>query len=1067
MRHHSIIILCLTAFLLIGKVGTGYAQLVSEGTWNATTINATSSSGTKNPVIKLTGDVSTKGCITVANGYTLTIENESGKEVIIKRTASSTTAMFSVNSGGTLIIKGTKDAPIIIDGGAEFTWAQQDEMPYMTLTPGSGGKMIIAGINTSGTLNLSHVIIQNVNDYNSIGGAINVSSSSGTTLTDCVIRQCRSLLGSAIMINGGGDPEKSAIRITNSTITQCISGGDYSGANTGGAIRTYGSVTSNLYLTNVTMSYNYAMREYTGYNNTLQMDGNGGALFWNGRGEEETACYVDGCLFEHNISDDNGGAIKSQGSLYFVKNPTTIQNNQAPNGAGLYIEGYTGGVTTGVRTIDYDLNENLVVKNNISPAYNHKGENNPGKGAGVHFFFGSGMNLTKGSTINVNMNGATIERNQTKGDDGMGGGVYFENTSVSGKYIFNIKLNHGILAKNQAAYGGGLYAYKGNVGSILTAGKTLQIYDNVATSDGGGVYIKDGNLEMAAGQVSNNEASNYGGGISINGGNFSLQQGKINGNESPVAGGIYMAGGEFTMEDGEIVGNMATTGNGGGLYIENAGSFEMKNGTISGNTAKANGGGICMLDGEVTITEGSIQENTGEIGGGLYVYNSEETEKKASFNGGSILQNKATYGGGACVDGNIELTINKVEINKNEATDGGGLYIRNRASFIMESGAIRENKVTGNGGGICMLDGEVTITDGSIQGNSSQAYGGGLYVYNSDAGTTNTASFSGGIILQNSATYGGGACVDGNIELAITKIQIDQNTAINGGGICLLNNAAMNFGEGLIRNNTAKAKTDGESFGTAKGAMIDKLHGVGGGIYLNDNTSLTFNSPETMGLYGNKADNAADDVFASGQGTKVTLPKVIYMNLTGYSAANGNLFWVEDYVAGDTEYSEGTYINNDKDYVAKRYRVALANSEQVYTVEDGNFDNKYLCLTLGFRVLYAIIKKVGLREGESAIFVVSKKKEDGEYSTYATILFKGETGKAELSKEITISAGTWQVEETDWSWGYKMKAGSSKVIVKENIEKDGEIFEFENEFDATGDKPLKYDEKIKVNVLQM
>ena len=104
MRHHSIIILCLTAFLLIGKVGTGYAQLVSEGTWNATTINATSSSGTKNPVIKLTGDVSTKGCITVANGYTLTIENESGKEVIIKRTAISTTAMFSVNSGGTLLI---------------------------------------------------------------------------------------------------------------------------------------------------------------------------------------------------------------------------------------------------------------------------------------------------------------------------------------------------------------------------------------------------------------------------------------------------------------------------------------------------------------------------------------------------------------------------------------------------------------------------------------------------------------------------------------------------------------------------------------------------------------------------------------------------------------------------------------------------------------------------------------------------------------------------------------------------------------------------------------------------
>lgn len=764
------------------------------------------------------------------------------------------------------------------------------------------------------------------------------------------------------MINGGGDPEKSAIRITNSTITQCISGGDYSGANTGGAIRTYGTVKSSLYLTNVTMSYNYAMRETKEYNNTLEHDANGAALFWNGAGTSTTKCVIDGCAFQYNISEDNGGAIKAQGSIEFVNNKTTISNNQAPNGAGLYIEGYTGAALNGkLCKMNYDLNEFLEIADNTSPAYDYEGSHNPGKGAGVHFYFGSEMSLASNSIININMNGAMIQNNKTEGKGGMGGGLYIENSTTTA-YDINVNLNYGTISKNESTgKGGGIYILNENVNSLNdeNSGYELTIAQNKSTTQGGGIHIENGSFTMVGGHMLNNISNTMGGGISINGGNFSLQQGKINKNESPVAGGIYMDGGEFTMEDGEIEGNMATTGNGGGLYIENAGSFEMKNGTISGNTAKANGGGICMLDGEVTIT------------------------------------------------------------------------------------------------------------DGSIQGNSSQAYGGGLYVYNSDAGTTNTASFSGGIILQNSATYGGGACVDGNIELAITKIQIDQNTAINGGGICLLNNAAMNFGEGLIRNNTAKAKTDGESFGTAKGAMIDKLHGVGGGIYLNDNTSLTFNSPETMGLYGNKADNAADDVFASGQGTKVTLPKVIYMNLTGYSAANGNLFWVEDYVAGDTEYSEGTYINNDKDYVAKRYRVALANSEQVYTVEDGNFDNKYLCLTLGFRVLYAIIKKVGLREGESAIFVVSKKKEDGEYSTYATILFKGETGKAELSKEITISAGTWQVEETDWSWGYKMKAGSSKVIVKENIEKDGEIFEFENEFDATGDKPLKYDEKIKVNVLQM
>ena len=418
----------LTLIIILASAFHVFAAIdKSSNKWTATTIS-------QNQTIEFDSNspeaITLSGTITINAGCKLTIQNNSGKTIKITKT--NTGVMFSTKSGGALEIIGSENQRIIIDGGADLTWTD-----YALITGTNHKTTQSSAISNAGTLSLSYVTIQNVLTTAMYNGAISVTSKNGTTTIDhCTIQKCQSGSGAAITINNSGasDPEKCKVSVLNSTITQCITG-NHTTNNSGGAIRTLGGTVSNLYLTNSTFSYNYARRNQD-YDNTLEKDGNGGALFWNGRGKETTTCYIDGCTFTHNKCDDNGGAIKAQGSIVFRNNLTTISENTAPFGAGIFIEGYTGSVSIGKPcTIEYDLNEHLLVTNNVATSYVYDGITYPGKGAGIHFDFGSKMKLDAQSTVTVNLSGATIQNNT--GD--LGGGIYYEeNAPTSRKYKFYI-----------------------------------------------------------------------------------------------------------------------------------------------------------------------------------------------------------------------------------------------------------------------------------------------------------------------------------------------------------------------------------------------------------------------------------------------------------------------------------------------------------------------------------------------------------------------------------------------------------------------------------------------------
>ncbi len=831
--------LYLTILIVLTSAFQTFAAISKDSnTWTGTTIS-------KSQTIEFEADspaeIELSGTITINSGCTLTILNSSGKTITITRTSNK--VMFNVK--GSLIIKGSDSHQIVLDGGADYSFSKDD----YSLTASS----TITGrcISSTGYLDLQYVTIQNCNYSTGDGGAISLSTSKQTILDHCLIQNCTAWRGSAIIINANNtDPDASAVIIKNSIITQCVTGGYSSSSqnNCGGAIRTFAGVSSNLYLTNVTMSWNYSRREMDEFISSpheLYHDGNGGALFWNGRKKDNTTCYIDGCTFEYNKCDDNGGAIKAQGSIEFCNNVTKIKNNTAPLGAGLYIEGYTGSVTTGISSITYDLNEFVEITDNIAVSYiDHKGATAPGKGAGIYFDFGQLMTLKNESTITVDLNGAKINSNKSNEANGLGGGIYYEENSPPEKnYKFNIYLNHGEVKNNSvSANGGGIYVSKGDVLSTYTPGKTLTVEGNSA-SNGAGIYIKDGNLEMANGTITGNtvSGSGNGGGIYIENGDFTIDAGEVSSNTlvSGQGAGVYIVGsngkGNFTMNGGEIKDNRTSGNNGGGVYI-NGGNFTLNDGSITANSS-VEGGGVYLNNGNFSLVRGDISGNTVTgNGGGVYLVG-EDCEYR--LKNGSITGNKAKNGGGVYLaNGSFILAedINDTgSISSNSASgDGGGVYIAGDGDFTMNGGTVKENETTsGNGGGIFLNGGSFFMVNGYIADNSSKSDGGGICILNNGSFTMNNGDITGNgkktgtVVTQN----GGGVYIDGG-TLTVTSGNISSNASnVNGGGVYIMNGTVM-MGAGKILANSCGQ--------------------YGGGVYVynsstTDKKTVTFNGGTLSG----------------------------------------------------------------------------------------------------------------------------------------------------------------------------------------------------------------------------
>ena len=293
-------------------------------------------------------------------------------------------------------------------------------------------------------------------------------------------------------------------------------------------------------------------------NKTLASSMDGGGVYINGGTVTMSNGTIDG-----NTAADCGGGVYLTGNNnnVFTMSGGTITGNTASNhGGGIYIVSNTNNETGVTSTATVNITKGSI-QNNIAT-------NN---GGGI--YAQGKLNINETSTANT----VNITGNKAKN----GAGIFFNGNANVG-ITYNINTNTNINSNVASADGGGVYVNSGTVklngGTIGASGKAN------SAANGGGVYANAGTFTYSNGTIAYNTASTNGGGVYSNV-NFTLPAGKsINNNSAANGGGVYVAAGAFTC-NGNIQSNTATT-NGGGVYklgsMTVAGTVLIDNNTVSG-----------------------------------------------------------------------------------------------------------------------------------------------------------------------------------------------------------------------------------------------------------------------------------------------------------------------------------------------------------------------------------------------------------------------------------------------------------------------------------------------------
>ncbi len=528
---------------------------------------------------------------------------------------------------------------------------------------------------------------------------------------------------------------------------------------------------------------------------------------------------------------------------------------------------------------------------------------------------------------------------------------------------------------------------------------------------------------------------------------------------------------------------------------------------VTDNHAAGYGGGIAFdFTNLSTLPTGStlnayfegvnITDNTAEMGGGGLFFR-DNTDKDYTFNlylnQGSINNNTAPSGGGMFVQ-NINVSSqagNTVSINRNIATSGwgGGVYLED-GSITLNNVSISENKVKkGNstsiygGGGLFVKGGSFTINSGSIRDNESDQYGGGVLVYN-DQGTKPITLVNGNI-QQNKAEYGGGIAAYGAFNLTINNINIENNVAKNGAGIFAKginsgSEAKVQYNSGIIRYNKAESN-ESSPLRTAYDIDHTRYSGIGGGIYMGQYSQLKISKPELFGIYSNRADNGADEIFGYNRNVNIELPNLSRLALSGYNDAKiHELFWAEDYITNDPNYDKGTKLKGEawyNDRTNQRYRDVRENGlpGEFFLLDFDDADTKYftstngtstyLSLTIGWDVSTIKLVKNGMKDGEHAIFKIYKITGNTPKEYMTTVLSdKDKQPDGSRMKNITLpDDGIWRIVETEWSWAYEPVEVSIQRDLKMNSSESERTFEFTNT--RKQDIP-QHGESVKLNIMK-
>ncbi|HEY8748065.1 MAG TPA: DUF4082 domain-containing protein [Tepidisphaeraceae bacterium] len=328
----------------------------------------------------------------------------------------------------------------------------------------------------------------------------------------------------------------------------------------------------------------------------------------------------------------------------------------------------------------------------------------------------------------------------------------------------------------------------GTLHTITLGGTQLEINHNLTLDGPGtGVLAVSGNSASRVFQVDpgvnvslsgmtvtgGNETD--GGGIYINGGTLQLTTVNIQGNHAAlVGGGIYSNGGSLTVGQSSFSSNTATgvgaTGGSGGAIATTASTVasmtgcDFSNNTVSGGfgTTNAASGGAIFSPGTLTLTSSTFSNNaiavaTNTYGGGAVFSSNSLIATGCTFTGNSSASSAA---GAVYVGLSSHATIADSTFTGNhEGTGltGGGAGAIDSAGFTTISGSTFSGNSGAIGGAVGSLFGDLTAFNCTFYGNSTLTRGGALALGGPNTLTNctiygNTAGASGGGIWSNSTT---------------------------------------------------------------------------------------------------------------------------------------------------------------------------------------------------------------------------------------------------------------------------------------------------------------------------
>lgn len=461
---------------------------------------------------------------------------------------------------------------------------------------------------------------------------------------------------------------------------------------------------------------------------------------------------------------------------------------------------------------------------------------------------------------------------------------------------------------------------------------------------------------------------------------------------------------KFTMNGGEITGNYNVGSNGvagASVQVHDGSSFIMNNGSIHHNgvidNPKSNvhyGSGVFVYDANSSfkMTGGTINDNNGMVGVGVYVYGSSNGKASFEMTGGKIENNIMTNWGKYACDGggiyakyadiNIETASGNtnISISGNGTNDfgsdyyspqssGGGIYAE-KSTVNLKNVSIRNNTACGNnaqgGAGIWLEDSDASIIGGDISNNqggkkNQNVWGGGLRVSGTGNVLVKEVSFTGNAVSPESdyewnIGYGGAIMMDGEGTLTLEDCTIKNNHAsASGGGIYANQGTIAIKGNTILEGNTCNNNRDewndylGEAICITPSAtvtlydhvIIDKNNTVGLEEYKGEYAVLTIGNQytgiDTAHPIAIESMSRNVEMLPDTKGT----PLVIFTDEAGGAAAaqkaDENLHFIAStYMPERLFIGQSAENNNTLTYVANRPPVINAE-DKIISVGD-NFD---------------------------------------------------------------------------------------------------------------------------------